>query len=397
MNYEKIWNKVDGLPWCTIMTGSNAAADYFQSLLDSHPELIVFSCQLRFHVFWERSFVAKHGGDINPSDFIEEFNGHYIRKLISKYDYAERKDQLGINKDESFRINLDELKRHFLGLISAREVTRRNCLVAIYVAYSLCMGENIEQKKMFIHHVQRRRYLGEVLADFPDSKFIYVARDPRSAYVSGVENWPKFEPKADHPAFHIYILDRNLQDAEPLMRAGVDLRVIRIEDLHDEEMLHVISDWLGIDYDSCMKASTFAGLLNNGDRPQPNLVAHDENGHSTFLHDNGWQNILSRLDLFLFGYLLHDRLKWYGYPNTVSSAPINAELAFFAILLPIHYERRFLSPGFQLATLGKRNIRLFLGIYYHYLRRVLYFYKLYAHQTFGNFFNPQIFRTKNTK
>ena len=394
MNYDKIWNKVDDLPWCTIMTGSNAAADYFQSLLDKHPELVVFSGQLRFHLFWDRSVVVNHGGDINLSDLVNEFIGQNILKFISKYDYPERKDQMGENKDESFEIDLDEFKSHFIGLMAAHETTRRNCLVAIYVAYSLCLGEDMDRKKMFIHHVQRRRYLGDVLADFPDSKFIYVARDPRSAYVSGVENWPKFEPKANHPAFHIYMMDRNLQDAEPLSRHGVDYRVVRIEDLGDEDVLHAICDWLEINFDDCMKTSTFAGLLNNGDRPQPNLVVHDERGHSLFLHDNGWRDILSGLDMFLFGYLLHDRLKWYGYQNTISAGPLNAVKAFFAILLPTHYERRFLAPGFQLATLGKRNIRLFLGIYYHYLRRILYFYKLYVRQTFGGFFNPPFFKTK---
>ena len=40
MNYDQIWQKMEDLPWCALVTSGRNGSDYFQSLLDSHPEVL---------------------------------------------------------------------------------------------------------------------------------------------------------------------------------------------------------------------------------------------------------------------------------------------------------------------------------------------------------------------
>ena len=43
MDYAQLWRQVEGLPWCALVTTGRTGTDFFQSLLDSHPEIFVFN------------------------------------------------------------------------------------------------------------------------------------------------------------------------------------------------------------------------------------------------------------------------------------------------------------------------------------------------------------------
>ena len=71
-DYARIWNKIERLPWCALVTTGRNGSDYFQSLLDGHPEVFVFNGYLPFHSqFWKKSHCADFKGEIEVEDDME--------------------------------------------------------------------------------------------------------------------------------------------------------------------------------------------------------------------------------------------------------------------------------------------------------------------------------------
>ncbi len=192
IDYKAIWENCENLPWCALVTTGRVGTDFFQSLLDSHPEIFVFNGILFFHEFWEKSVCANYPDGSNPDDIVDEFIGHHLGKLKSKYDLQERKNELGEGRNQSIDLDLDLFRTHLLNLIALRPVSSKNFLAGVYIAYSMCLGQDVMRKKLFFHHIHHIWKLDKYLHDFPESKILSMTRDPRATYVSGVEHWRKY-------------------------------------------------------------------------------------------------------------------------------------------------------------------------------------------------------------
>ena len=385
-DYGKIWADVRDLPWCVLITTGRTGTDFLQSLLDGHPEIFVFNGSLYFHTFWQSALSVRLAEQPNLSDFLDEFIGAHLIVLKSCYEPSERKDQLGDGRDQSIDIDTAEFKAHVMGLMAEQPVTSRNVQIAVYVAYDLCLKRDIGGKKLFFHHVHHVRKVDNYMRDFPDSKIICMTRDPRALYVSGVENWRRFEAKTDNPAYPQYILWRAVDESLPLDSYNDGrLTLLKLEDLAEEKTLQSLCDWLGVAYHPCMLDSTWASLRWWGDKISENQIPENERGFSKTISTNNWQQKLGSLDKTVLNYLLADHLEWYGYPCHRRDGIVMAALMAIAILLPTGYERRYLSPGYLLQALAGKNLRKLIAAFYHPLRRVIWFYKLFARRNFGSF------------
>jgi hypothetical protein len=271
--------------------------------------------------------------------------------------------------------------------LKGRPVTARNFLTAVYVAYELCLGRDLSKKKLFLHHLHHVRKVGDFTADFPEARIICMTRDPRALYVSGVENWRRYNPATDVPSYPLYILWRAVDEILPL-RAFNDgrLKVFKLEDLASEKTLAEVCGWLGVSVDPCMKESTWAGMRWWGDEVSQNRVPKNERGFSATMVINKWEQRLGAVEKALLNYLLVDILAWYGYPHRRQDGILTALLMVLAIPLPTRYERRYLSPGYLGKALVERNLHKILAAFYHPLRRIVYFFGLFYRRNFGSFF-----------
>ena len=260
-DYKALMERLEALPSCALLTTGRTGSDLLQSLLDSHPDVLTFNGHLTFHSFWRRS-ICVAADNLAAQDLIDEFIGKHIEKLKSRYDLPERKHQLGDQFGQSIDIDLDSFRSHAMGLLEGKEVDSRTILLAIYGAYALCLGQDLERKRLFFHHAHHFRELPAYLEDFPDSKIICMTRDPRANFVSGIEhhrnsnNWRD----TDNGKHLLYYINRILNDASPLERYGNEYKVVRIEDLGREEILQALTSWLDISYHHCLRRSTWAGL-----------------------------------------------------------------------------------------------------------------------------------------
>ena len=176
IDYEKIMQHVEKLPWCALVQTGRSGSDYLQSLFDAHEEAFVFNGQLLFSAFWPDEpdifnpyeFASIRVKPIDIDDLTREIAGRLIFRLKSKYDIFERKDKLGLTMDQSLSIDIDLFSEHLKGLLRTREVNRPNTLRTIYIAYALSLGQDIMVKKLFFHHIHHIHLLPAFLKDFPD-------------------------------------------------------------------------------------------------------------------------------------------------------------------------------------------------------------------------------------
>ncbi|MDQ7816742.1 MAG: sulfotransferase [Melioribacteraceae bacterium] len=378
LDYNNLWNSVEKLPWCALVTTGRVGSDFFQSLLDSHPEVFVFNGTLFFHEFWQQSYCANYQGDVDIQDLVDEFIGYNIIKFKSKYDYQERKNQLGLKMDQSISIDIDLFKKHMISLFDFRTINSKNFLIAVYTVYALLLGQDLSRKKLFFHHIHHIWKLDPYLKDFPDSKIISMTRDPRATFVSGVEHWRKYDPKTDTPAHVFFVLKRTIDDAKELKKYPNEFRVLRLEDLGDNKCLHLVCIWLCVSFHQCMNQSTWGGLKWWGDRLSQSKVLENEHGFSpTLAKNNSWKTKLSKIDKALFNYLLADRLQWYSYENQPRTNIFYSLLIFFIILTPLTYEKRFISFHYIFTNLKERKYKKAVAGLYNYSKRIILFYKLF--------------------
>ena len=119
-------------------------------------------------------------------DFIDEFIGKNIERFVSFYNYIERQDCLGPERDDSIKIETSEFKAVFLRILEGADLTERNIFLAIYGAYHIALGRNIDETKVIFHHSHNIAEAAEHKKYFPDARLIISTRDPRTAYVSAI-------------------------------------------------------------------------------------------------------------------------------------------------------------------------------------------------------------------
>jgi len=375
-DYELIWQSTGKLPWCALVTTGRTGSDLFQSLLDGHPEIYGFNGHIFHYEFWEHAYTTQASSKLILEDILDEFIGHFIAKLKSRYDLEERKNELGEERNQSVDVNIPEFRHHMTALLGHGRLCSKDFLRAVFLSWGLCLKHDVSQKKLFFHHIHQFEELQRYLVDYPKSKVVSMTRDPRASYVSGVESWRAYNPTTDHGEHVLGVLKRTIIDATPLTGFGLDFRVIRLEDLGKRTTLDQFCEWLDISYDDCMQRATFGGLRWWADRLSKDKIGNDEVGYSPALTKNNWENKLGFVEKEVLNYLLRDRLQWYGYKYCPRPEIPSAILMVFAILVPSGYERRFFSWTYLRKTIQLRKPRWIFASFYGYMARVLFFYRL---------------------
>lgn len=391
-DYKGLMDRLLELPACALLPTGRTGSDLLQSFLDCHPEVLTFNGRLLFHAFWESSLCAA-AGDFAAEDLIDEFIGKHIYTLKSRYDIWERKHQLGEQHDQVIDIDLHRFRTEALNLLDGRQVTSQTALVAIYAAYALCLGQDLEQKKLFFHHPHAFSEMPSYLKDFPDSKIICMTRDPRASFVSGIEHHRNFNNAVDtDTGGHLFFtINRILNDASPLERYSNEYRVVRLEDLGRRDILLTLCKWLNISFDECLTKSTWGGLMWQGDKLSK---VNREPGFSAELLDNQWEKRLSFTDKYVLNYIMNPRLKQYGYSRHRAEL-LGTLIVPLLILLPLSYEFRFFSPGYMRDRIRKGQSKTIARNCLDYVRRVRVFFRFYLRTTFKMKFNQPILSPDN--
>lgn len=360
-----------------LITTGRTGSDFLQSLLDFHPQVATFNGHFLIYTEFFSQSVCFKTGHAQSGDLADEFIGRYIYKLVSKYDVQEGKDRLGETLDQFFDLDTQKFRLHIIGLMGDEPVTSKNFLLAIYGAYSLCLGQNLELKRLIFHHPHLVEELPGFINDFPQTALVFTTRDPRANFVSHVEHFRSYYKENDNEQHLHDCLRMMLEDSLPGKRLGLRYAAIRLEDLPRESILIELSQWLGVDYDEILLKSTWAGLDWHGDRLSKKVF--QSKGWSEKRTENNWQNRLGKIEQYTFNFMMNARLKHYNYSWQPVSW-LDALLVFFLIPFPMRYERDYFSFKhiFSVFKDARRTVQLqFILTPLFYVRRVKLCYRFY--------------------
>ena len=389
--------RLQQLPSCALVTTGRTGSDYLQSLLDSHPEVLTFNGSLPFYRdFWRHS-ACQAAPTCEADDVVDEFIGHHIHKLKSKYDVVERKDQLGPSHDQSLSLDTQAFRAHAIGLLRGHELSGRNALLALYGAYNLCLGHALSAKRVFFHHAHHLDELDLFLTHFPSASILLTTRDPRANFVSGIENWRAFNRDTDNQE-HVYrYIKRILEDSTPCAAKHRPYAAIRLEDLPKPSVMEELRRWLGISDDPCLTVSTWGGLEWHGDALSKRH--YDSRGFNPEQTRNRWESRLGRLDKYVLNYLMFSRLGHYGYPSR-DIHWWDALVVPFLLPVPLKYERRFLTRTYIASKIRSGRMNEWyqvLSAPAYYVMRVCLFFKYWVMMVRGVPFNGPWLRGNGDK
>ena len=258
--------------------------------------------------------------------------------------------------------------------MSNQKINSKNCLLAIYGAYAMALNQNINEKKLFFHHIHHHSLLNKYLNDFPESKIISMTRDPRANFVSGYLNHKKYNPESMDGLQQYNYIKRILYDLSLLDKYDNKYVGIRIEDLGSEKIIKNLAKWLNINYYSSMKVSSWGGLIWNGDRVSTKKRVGI--GFSKRMLENNWDNILTWRDKYTFNFLMNNRLKHYKYKFNKPTFFSYLLIPIFCFL-PMSYEKQIFSPKYIFNKLKENKIKIIIINYISFFKRANLFLRFY--------------------
>jgi len=373
IDYDGLFEHVAFLRKVLLVASGRTGSDFFQSLLDGHPEILQFTGIWFFHEWWKG---AKCKG--NLSDLIDEFiwytcdGSNHIAKFKSYYCKIERWDRLGSNKNEYFEVDIPVFKNHMINILANRELSSKNMFLAINLAYGFTMDLEIKKTKILFYHIHHLKKLEAFREDFPDYDVIMTIRDPRNTLVSGVEHWKKYDPKTYTPNHFYSVLRRIFEESELLLRYTKNIRTLKLEDLHlfSRDVLEEFCGIYDLELEDCMFESSYHGKKWWGDEVSGKYL----DGFNRTVNEKNWGDKLFCYDNFLIEFILEHRLRHYRYMvENIMSRYCWIPATFF-VLLPMRYELRIFFHNFKTNQgLNGKMVSLKRGVQCYLLRIHLYF------------------------
>jgi len=386
------WELLNKLDVATIVAvAPRPGTDFLHSLFDSHPQVLTFDGWLMFHRFYSSAIsvygtqnqivdqvgtVLKNSFEkIDVTDFYYEFAWGHLHKFNSKYDTIEKKDKLGINRDEYNSVDIDEFVNHAVNLIGDNNFNSRNALLAVYGAYALSRGEDLQTKKILLDHVHLPEHIYPITNDFKNMKIIACTRDPR-VYATKINMYQHFLPLTSMTigtasAFFRLMLD----NIEPLLDLKhVQIKVNILEKLHEspERTLKDICKWLEIDFDPILLKSTWNGKSWRGDEHSLKKIKNVFDKNRYYDAQKSWEKDLSTIDQIVVEKLMSAEMSACSYKKKYRSILWYILLPAL-ILIPTKYELKLLKRIFREGAFSHylKWVRILLHRYYYSYRKIM--------------------------
>lgn len=381
LDYEKFFNHVKNLKQVILITTGRTGSDFFQSLLDGHSQVLQITGTFFFHKFWKNA-VCKENLDDLLNEFIWNNNhGPHIAKFKSKYNHIERWDQLGVNKNENFDLDIDIFKKYMLKLMKDREINSLNFFICLHIAYGLLLNQDILETKILFYHLHHIEKLEDHLIDFKNFDVICTIREPRNTIVSGIENHKNFNFKPHNNSSNASVYFRVFYESEPITKFTQNVTTLKLEDLHQhpDEVLSQFCKKYEITLDDNLYKSTYHNKLWWGDK----LSGKYLQGFNKNIDQIKWYKKFYLYENLVFEFLLYKRLSFYKYKiESKFNSIIFAPLIFLIIPLPLKYEVNTLYENLKKAKNTKKIKTILLAILAYSKRLVLY-YKYFYRRLFN--------------
>lgn len=321
-----------------------------RAILDNHPEIMSLPISFQYHLEWRRT-------GLTGNEPINEI----IRKLFEETDFARLKGNDFIDphtgrKHDYSNFHWDLFIRSFKAYAAATGTSRRGCMLALYHAAQIAVGNKPDAAALILGDGVYEDMSDDILADFPNARFIYAIRDPRSNVLSLkaynlIQRGCLVERGAKgfrNRSMVMTILNGMQTNLNAVLRLGQradasrTLHIVRYEDLTnqpDATVSHLIA-WLGIRDHDTLRALTMNGRPFEGDS------SFDLTGLDAIrsVATDQWHGRMPLHERVAVEYLLYGGLERYGYrPSCVRKTAAWTLLSVLCCLLPWRGEILYLG------------------------------------------------------
>ena len=334
-----------------LSASTRGGIDFFQSLLDKHSQISQLPGQ-----FYIDDFFKEIDNEKTMDQIADRFINNYERYFDSALDKVERHNNLGENKNKSYKVDKKIFKQIFKTLMSEKKINKKNIIMNLHLAYSKASGEDISKKKIIvlqIHHFFRIKSILELEFDI-----LCTIRDPLGSYSSYVKNLAFFHTKDVSPWQFYYHIERTFEHLNQITKLNSNTLVLRLEDIHtdNKRIMKKFCDFYNLEYETSLENSTFQGLLWWGDR----VSKKNLNGVNKNFKNNIDKSVFFENDIRVIEYYMSNYIKTYQYE--FRSKKLGNKILKF---LPLKFELFLLKYNFK-----RLNFKNVLYVFYYYLKRV---------------------------
>ena len=341
------------------MTGGRSGSDFFQSLCDSHPEILQFPGVVNL----TEDFFLEN----NPKNILNIFYNTNKYFFDSRLNVKENLDKLGKFKNEYFKVSVEKFYLNFIKIYKKTNKSNIEKIIALHKAYALSYGEDIKKKKIVLIHLHIIEYLRlfNKFINVKDIKIVITYRDPLVSLKSTVNHWSQYHKGKFLTASSLFWnINLHVNIFNQIKIFSNNLYVIKLEDLHlhSKAVLKKFCKIVKIKFNKSLLQPTYLNKKWWGDA----ISTKELNGLNKKFKNFFSKNIYFSKDIFFLEKKLKKILPYFGY-NFREKKKI---FDFCMILLPLKCE---LIVWMNLIKL--LQLKEIVKIPFFYLRRILLFTK----------------------
>ena len=164
------------------------------AMLDSHPELLVLPEESDYYnLIWPRANLLNYEWRLSKTE-----KAKLLSEYISKKSHFKNFSNGKVDRDISGNFDYTQFDSNFFHKILIRKLanipyfTRKTLfhIIAESFANTTVMRMNQKNTRYWVEKTPKHTwFIQEILADFPNSKFIFLYRDPRDNFISYKKKW----------------------------------------------------------------------------------------------------------------------------------------------------------------------------------------------------------------
>ena len=354
----------ENIKFLVLVAGCRAGAEFFQSLLDGHSQILQFPGIIMFNKNFKNY--------INSSylEIADNFIKNYKYFFDSRIKTVERHNMLGENKNEYYFVDQKKFKKIFYELEKYnKKKIFKNIIINLHLAYRKAADStfdfnNVKYVLINTHAIYNTKNLNRYLEN---EKFtlIHSIRHPLAGIDSATNNWLNFENGKNFDAKDIFFQINLVTNAiKVLSKMKKNFFVIQLENIHQNANIFMndLCNQLGIKKEEKLYLSTFNGKKWWGDSISGKFLSGINKNYKI----NKNYRYFTKNDAEYFIYLMKDYLIEYRYYEKISPksdikfSPFKSELATW-------------KNSFR-----NKKIKHILSIPYFFLKRVLFINKYFC-------------------
>ena len=378
-----------------ILGPGNCGYELLVSLLDNHDEAVVMPYSLKFYTWYKKFKLDKEKNIDNLKNFI--LNETKLKRFKNGYHEIENLffTDISIVQDLS-KFNSNIFEENFKTYFENNPINRKNILKAIFLSYALAIGKDLTKIKTFFIDNMYRDNTNEIIEDFPDTKFLYLMRDPRETFLSQSQyffskNFTMTNIK-NYRNLYFQTLKKSLSESYNMLKkiksnTSIDLQIVKFENIHlkKEKIMKNISKKYNLEFNQCLLDTTIFGKKSSN-------VSSFSTKPVTGVSESRllrYKRRLSILNIIFLEKIFFNKFKENNYEFSYKQNNLKNFLFFLSYFFPMknellpsklifkaRYKKKFKNNIFF--KILKYIIFFFGNIFFYFTNRLFINYKIYS-------------------